>query len=294
MKEKYFVGANNLGLFAYVYDKVESPVAVVQIIHGMQEHAKRYADFARFLNKQNIIVIATDLRGHGKTAGEILGHDDGDIFKLTLEDQKIILNEIHKTYNLPVFVLGHSYGSFLSQAFLLQNPNICGLVLSGSTFTDNLLMNSANFISHICGMFGTKKEARLIENMSLKNYGKTFEDGNWLTRDSKVWEEYKADKFCGKPFPVSFYKSMFSNITKNYKGLKNVNKNLPILLIGGSKDPVSNFGKGLQSLFEKYKKAGLNVTLKMYEDARHEVLNETNKQEVYTELLNFFKSNIKK
>ena len=143
-------------------------------------------------------------------------------------------------------------------------------------------------------MFGTKKEAKLIENMSLKNYGKTFEDGNWLTRDSKVWEEYKADKFCGKPFPVSFYKSMFSNITKNYKGLKNVNKNLPILLIGGSKDPVSNFGKGLQSLFEKYKKAGLNVTLKMYEDARHEVLNETNKQEVYTELLNFFKSNIKK
>ena len=69
---------------------------------------------------------------------------------------------------------------------------------------------------------------------------------------------------------------------------------MPILLIGGSKDPVSNFGKGLQSLFEKYKKAGLNVTLKMYEDARHEVLNETNKQEVYTELLNFFKSNIKK
>lgn len=293
MKEEIILGANELKLFTYIYDASSKPKAVVLIIHGMQEHAQRYADFAKFLNENNFIVYISDLRGHGKTTTKMPGYDEDDIFELTLQDQNILLNTIKKDYkNLPIFVLGHSYGSFISQSLLLQNPQIAGLVLSGSTYTNTALYHFGKIMAGICGIAGNKKKATVIEKISIQGYGKKFENGNWLSRDNSVWEKYKNDEFCGNTFPISFYQSFFKHITKNYINLKNVNKNTPILLIGGTKDPVSNYSKGLGLLYKKYIKAGLNVELKYYKDSRHEVLNEINKQEVYMDILNFFNKSL--
>lgn len=291
MKTVKINGYNNFELVGYIWDNVEKPVGVLQIIHGMQEHALRYADFAKYLNSLGIIVFASDLRGHGQTAllhNLPLGYSDGDIFMEIVNDQIIITEYLSKKYELPISVLGHSFGSFITQRYMIENGfKVKNVILSGSTYTNSMAFRSGYRVAQIQKAFGLKKKrAKMIEKMAFGAYGKNFEDGNWLSRDKKNWEKYKADELCGKPFPVNFYYSFFKNARNNYKNLNNIPFYLPILIVSGTSDPVSG-KKGVPNLFFEYAKAMKNVYLKSYVDARHEILNETNKDEVYKNISDF-------
>lgn len=293
MKEIKIKGMDGLELATYVWDNVVKPKGVLLIIHGMQEHARRYAKLAEFLNKNNYIVVANDLRGHGKNVSDKkdFGYDEGDIFAKTVQDELIILKYLDEKYKLPIVLLGHSYGSFITQRIITLRPKISKAVLSGSAYMKSLTVSFGKVLSYILGVFNDGRvSASAVEKLSLKKYSKGFEDGNWLSRDPKIWELYKKDEFCGMPFPVNFYKSLFKNILKNYNNLLNADKTLPILLIGGSEDPVSSKGKALTKLYSVYSKAKLNVSIKIYPGARHEVINETNKDEVYGDILHFMDS----
>lgn len=291
MKTIKLKGYQDFELACYVWDKVENPKGVVQIIHGMQEHAKRYDQFAKYLNSVGLIAFASDLRGHGETAimhNLQLGYSDGDIFMEILQDQIILTEYLNNKYNLPITIFGHSFGSFISQRYMVENGfKIKNIILSGSTYTNNMLYKSGYLMAKICKFFkGKKAKAKLIEKLSFKQYAKSFPNGNWLTRDDKVWSKYISDDLCGKSFPNNFYWSFFKHARHNYKNLKNIPFYVPILLISGSDDPVMG-KKGIHKLFFKYGTANKKVFLKIYPGARHELINEINKDEVYKDISDF-------
>lgn len=294
MKTIKLKGYLDFELTCYVWDNVKEATGVVQIIHGMQEHAKRYNDFAKYLNNQGLIVFASDLRGHGATAisnNLPLGYSNGDIFDEIVKDQIIITEYLKNKYTLPISIFGHSFGSFITQKYLIENGfKIKNAVLCGSTYTNNASFKMGFTLASILKFFGQKKkQANLIESMSIRKYGKDFKNGNWLSRDEKVWNKYSQDELCGKPFPNNFYWSFFKNARKNYKNLKNIPFYLPILIISGTADPVA--GKnGLFKLFFTYGQAKKKVFLKCYPDARHEIINEINNDEVFKDLSNFLKN----
>lgn len=281
-------GYNDFLLAGYLWDKVENPIGVVQIIHGMQEHAKRYGDFAHYLNSLGLIVFASDLRGHGQTAilnNLPFGYSDGDMFMEIVYDQIKITDFLKNKYKLPVSIFGHSYGSMIAQRYIVENGfKIKNVVLSGSTYTNSIAFKAGYRLAKICRFFkGKKASAKFFENMSVASYGKKFANGNWLSRDENNWEKYKKDELCGNSFPLNFYWSFFKNARHNYKNLNNIPYYLPILIVSGTDDPVS--GKnGIIKLFYTYGKAQKKVYLKGYIDARHEILNEKNKKEVYNDI----------
>ncbi len=290
MKELTIKGFEEKPLACYLWDDCVSPKGVIQIVHGMQEHALRYSDFAQYMNKMGYVVFASDLRGHGKTAGSVdqLGQTSTDLFAEVVQDQIIIAKKLKKDYKKPLVILGHSFGSFITQRFI----QVCDLpskaILSGSAYTKTLEMKMGKFFANrICKKHGTSAPADLIENMSFKKYGKKFKNGNWLTRDEKIFQAYREDEYCGTPFPAGFYRSMFNNLVKNYEEIDKVSSTLPIFIIAGDEDPVGKKGKLVERLCLAYKKAHKLAEMKIYHGSRHEILNETNKEQVYNDILDF-------
>ena len=188
------LGYNDLELNTYVYDNVENPKAVVIIIHGMQEHCLRYRNFAEYLNKNGYLVIASDLRGHGHTAidKQHLGFGERNIFKETLQDQLNIIAYANEIYNLPIYIFGHSYGSMLSQVLIQMTPLVEKCVLCGTANGGSGIMKLGNTAVKCLAPFKNKNtRGGLVESMCIKSYGKKFKNGNWLTRDEKVFEDYQ-------------------------------------------------------------------------------------------------------
>lgn len=294
--EKYLnikiLGYHDLPLNCYVFDKVKNPKAVVLIVHGMQEHCLRYQNFAEHLNKNGYVVVMSDLRGHGLTAisKDKLGHGEKDIFKETLQDQKNIIAYIKKQYDLPLYVFAHSYGSLLSQNLIQQCPEIEKCVLCGTTNGSSLTIKMGSSVVTMLSPFKSEKsKGGLVEKLCISSYGKKFKDGNWLTRDLEQYEKYKKDEYCGGSFPFSFYKSMIKNTRKSNKNIDKIG-NKKIFLIAGDKDPVGEFGKQVKNLYNIYKKHNIDAKIKLYSGARHELINETNRDEVYADVVDFFNS----
>lgn len=291
MKITKIIGYNNLELFTRVYDNVTDPKAVVQIIHGMREHSGRYDRFAKMLNNNGFIVIATDSRGHGNTAPSLdkLGHGEIDIYDEVVKDQIKVSEYIIKTYNLPLYIFAHSWGSMIAQKLIQTSHLSDKIILCGTNNGNNATFKLGNFITSIQCLFGLKdKPAKLIEATNKKLYESKFVRGNWLSRDEEVYDKYLADPFCTAAFPVSFYKSLFKHMTKVNKGIKNIKKDIKILLIAGDKDPVGDYSKNVIKLTNIFKKQGYNADCKIYKNARHELINEINKAEVDKDIVEFY------
>lgn len=284
------LGFHDLELNTYLYENVENPKAVVIIVHGMQEHCLRYKNFAQFLNKNGFLVITSDLRGHGKTAisKDKLGFGEKDIFNETLQDQLNIISFAKEKYNLPIYLLGHSYGSMLTQNLVQRTSLVEKAVISGTTNGSCLAMKLGNVVATLLTPFKTENSmGGFIEKMCIKSYGRGFERGNWLTKDEKIYDEYLSDEYCGGSFPFSFYKSLFKAMTKANSGINKIG-NKKLMLIVGDKDPLSSGGKHVKKLFKIYLHNNVNTKLKIYENDRHELLNETDRVTIYQDIVNFY------
>lgn len=292
-KENYDIleveGYHHLKLYTYVYDNVKNAKAIVLIVHGMMEHAGRYKDFAKFLNDNGYIVIANDLRGHGHSAvDKKFGYGERDIFAESVQDEIIILEKIKDAYELPVYLFGHSYGSMLSQAIIQNTSIVEKCVLCGTANGSSGIMKSGSGLAKFLNFFKNENSGGgFIEKMCIKNYGKKFDNHNWLTRDNAVFEEYCRDEFCGGTFPFSFYKSMLTNMSKMNSGVNRIGRK-KILLIAGALDPVGSKGKQIKSLNNFYLKNNIDSRMKIYDECRHELLNELNKEEIYNDILDFY------
>lgn len=285
-------GYHNLSLYTYVFDYVKNPKAVVIVIHGMQEHAGRYQDFARFLNQNGYIVIMNDLRGHGHTmpSKAKYGFGEKDIFVETLQDELILIEKAKEAYNLPIYLFGHSYGSMISQGLIKSTDIIEKCVLCGTANGSSFIMRLGAVAASVLSIFKkSSSKSGYIEKKCISSYGKKFDDGNWFTRDSGEFQKYKEDELCGGTFPFSFYHSMLTNMRKQNKNIEKIGKK-KVFIICGDKDPVGNCGKQIKSLNKLYLKNKIDSKFKIYKDCRHELLNELNKQDVYADVLNFFEN----
>jgi alpha-beta hydrolase superfamily lysophospholipase len=285
---------DNKKISVNIWDKVDQPKGGILIAHGMAEHPDRYDDFALYLNKLGYVVLADDHRGHRYSAAGEKGQVDGNSFVQTIKDMDMLVDYIKNTYNVEVALVGHSYGSFLSQAYIEKYSNkIKGVILSGTAHMKNALVGAGLAIASVQNfLFGADKPGKLIDKMSFGAYNKPFEAQGqkfaWLSRDKEQVDKYEKDEYCGHVMSIGFYKSFFKGVMSMYGAdALNINKKLPIFIAVGSDDPVSQNAKLAQKLFDFYKSLELNVDMKIYEGARHEILNETNRDEVYGDFAEF-------
>ena len=278
-----------------LWDEVENPIGVIQIAHGMAEHPDRYDDFAKYLNAKGYIVAADDHRGHRR--GAINGENGmtyGDSWNQTLEDMNTLLDYLKETYKLEVVLVGHSYGSFLSQRFIeLHSDKLAGCILSGTAYMKGILIRMGNMIASLQALFlGEEKKGKLIDKLSFGAYNKPFvEQGQqfaWLSRDKEQVAKYEADENCGYVLCIGYYLSFFRGVLKTYgKDAETIRKDFPLMIAVGSDDPVSNKAALATKLNDFYLGLGLKPEYKVYPGARHEILNETNNAEVYDDFGKF-------
>ena len=298
MKEFNFTGFNDYPINLADWDEVEGEIkGVVQILHGMVEHIKRYDEFARFLNAHGYVVLGDDHRAHGVTAQGSLGVvPDGDCFADTVEDAILIGKYARETYKVPLLVFGHSYGSFLTQRYIQKCGEMKAVVLCGSACMDIPDVKAGLCVAKMqAALFGEKKKANLIRKMSFGPYNNAFKEEKkenaWLTRDDVRREAYNADPMCNYTMSIGFYTSFFSALSKLYspEALSGISKDLPVFIISGDRDPVGGMGKLINRLYEVYKDNGLShVEVKLYPEARHELLNELCREEVMGDVLAFY------
>ena len=293
MQEIIFIASDGQKLVCTMWDKVKRPIGVVQIIHGMDEHVRRYARFAKFLNSHGYIVFGDDHRAHGKTAEHPskIGQPNGayDLFAQTAQDEMEIAKYLKQKYKkLPLMLFGHSYGSFITQK-IMENPDLCaaGVCLSGSAKYPAALVMIARAMAFVgMQLFGPDAPARFLELMSPIR-GKR-KGTSKLTRDAKQAAKHDADPLRAKYFSYGFYYSLFKNLSKL---TGNINPQMPLLIISGSQDLVSFNSRFATKLYSMYKSHNMNnLTLIIYPNARHELLMEINYAQVQNDILKFFNS----
>lgn len=276
-----------------VWDDVKDPKAVVQIVHGMAEHIGRYDEFARVLNAHGYIVLGDDHRAHGLTDADRLGKAEAgkDLFADTLTDLKGITDYAKATYGLPVIVFGHSYGSFLTQAYLLDySDGIVACILSGSARQPNAGVNFGRFMANRKAKKHADDPGKLFASQTFEKYDKKIGEGTnaWLCRDKESNARFDADPLCGFVCSNGFYRYLFRGLTRlNRSDFTEVRADLPLFVIYGGEDYVGGCGKLAAKLVRKYEKAGLTVEEKKYEGARHELTNELNRAEVFDDVVDF-------
>ena len=279
-------------IYVHEWLNVQNPKGVVQIVHGMTEHAARYAPFAAYLNEHGYLVVADDHRGHGKTDPDSLGFCPGDMFADTVKDEAALTDHYKSLYpGLKYFLFGFSYGSFLAQSYIGKyGDKLDGAVIGGSNHKKDFEVYLGSVVAHLKG---AKKPAKLIEKLSFGAYAKKFADRQWLSADADNNGTYAQDPFCGFTCSNRFYRDFFKGLKSLYtkKYIAGLKKDLPVLLVSGKDDPVGNMGKGVKKLHKFYtEKAGMkNVELVLFENSRHEFLNEkTDREKKWGTVLGFF------
>lgn len=276
---------------------------IVQFSHGMIEYKDRYEEFASHLNNQGFLVCANDHLGHGDSIvdkehlGYFAAKNSADIL---VEDTYSLTKLVKEEYpNIPYFVLGHSFGSFVVRNYIQKYSNeIDGVILSGTTHRSRIQMLYAKLIASIISIYkgGPFYRSKFLEKATTGSFSSYFKSDIklcWLTKDYKFLEEYGKDPKCRFKFTVNAYQTMFTLLKNANNNTKNMRKDLPILLISGKDDPVSDFGKDIVTLNNFYKKKKFtNVKYKTYNGLRHLIFNEPEKVIVLNDLVQYLNMNL--
>lgn len=281
----------------------QEPKAIIEIVHGMSEHRKRYDDFAKFLSNHGYVVVTFDLPGHGEAcAKEDLGYfgDKGGWDNL-LHSVREVYEDIHKAYpDLPFFLFGHSMGSMLSRCYLQDHDeDLKGLILSGAPNYQPMAVLGL-FLAKVLGATKGKKNHSLIMGMLVTGgFSKAIKDAktplDWLSRNEKNVETYLEDPYCGFPFTLQGYADELSGLIRLHdeKRYQVKNPSCPILFVAGAEDPCTGGEKGLEDSVGTLKKAGyVDITEVVFEKMRHEILNETEHEKVYQTILDWLEEHI--
>ncbi len=279
-----------------LWDEVANQIGVVQLVHGMKEYVDRYDDFARYLNKNDLIVIGHDHLGHGDTVLDrdeygFFSKEDGD--KYLVKDVKKITEYIKGAYpDLPIFLLGHSMGSFVTRLTVVQDDyDIAGYICMGTGGKDGSMKLARSLVKLITKVKGKKAKAKFVDKTMGKMFNKNIQNGvpnEWISRDDNVVRDYNADMKSNYNFTnQAYYDLLTMQIESNEpEWFNRFNRELPIFLIAGGEDPVGNYGKGVMSVYDSLVNRGVkDIENKIYPGARHEVLNELNRDEVYGDIL---------
>ncbi len=272
--------------------------AVVQITHGLAEHAARYDRLARALTQAGYLVYASDHRGHGKSvrdASELGFFADEDGFQKVVGDLFAVNRHIASRHpSLPRVLFAHSFGSFVAQAYLFEHSeSVDAVVLSGTTRANPLVVGPGLVLARaLRAVHGPRGTSWILQKLSFGSYNDAFQptrtDFDWLSRDPSEVDKYVSDPLCGFDTTVQGWIDLFGGLLhiRSSELQRRLPKDLPIYIFSGDQDPVGDRGKGPASLAKRLAAAGLRrVKLKLYPGARHELLNETHRDEVTGELI---------
>lgn len=282
--------------------------AILQITHGMQEYIERYREFAEFLTQRGFLVVGHDHLGHG----ESVSSPDEYGFFTEKNPSNTLIRDMHTLWMLvqkenrgmPYFMLGHSMGSYLLRKYLtLNSSRICGAVIVGTGCMPDVSMKLG---MQICRRLGKTRgwhyRSPLVKKLSFMGPYRKYDvkgrktEKNWLTKDIQIAEKYYKDPKCRFDFTVNGYYGLMETVyyDNQPKNTAKIRKTLPILLISGDKDPVGDMGKGVKKVYRQYQDAGLSdVTMRLYENDRHELLNEMDRSDVYEEIYTWLNEKIK-
>lgn len=273
----------------------KKPKASILILHGMAEHQKRYHSFAKYLLNLGYDVFLYDHRGHGtdKKISELGYFSSNKGYQLVTEDAILVSQYIKKNNRSNRFFLfAHSMGSLIARNVIQTYNNYNGVILCGTTYPPNAVIRLGLMLTSLVKRIkGAKYISPFLNKVIFR--GKKYTElsdrtvYDWLTRSHSVVGEYINDPYCGFICTASFYNDLLKLTANaaNIKSIKMTNRDLPIFIISGEKDPVGGFGKDIKRLLSTYKKLGFNnISYKLYPDCRHELLNEVNKSEVYSDV----------
>lgn len=298
-EEFYFESRDNrsrLHAVRYLPDTGEVR-GIVQIIHGMAEYVERYGEFAEYLTDRGFAVVGEDHLGHGKSVGEngkqgyFCANDPATV---VVRDSHRLKKKTQERYpGVPYFILGHSMGSFILRNYMCRyGKGIDGAVIMGTGMQPGWLLAVSRAAAAVQKLFcGDGHVSRFLDKAAFGSYNKKIVNPrtafDWLSRDGKKVDAYIADPDCGFVFTVNGFRTLFELISRirKAKNLANIPDTLPVLMVSGDADPVGDYGKGVQKAYASLKKAGLSdITLKMYHDDRHELLNETDREQIMEDI----------
>ena len=276
----------------------ERPRAIVQLVHGISEYIGRYDDFARFLAECGSWVVGHDHLGHGRTAADPSEYGwfaDRDGWKYVLKDTCTLRRLAGEACpEAPYFIMGHSMGSFVVRGYLSFWPGtVDGAILSGTGQEAPAKVNAGLALSGLLMKTkGPRAHSKLLDNLSVGAYNKQFKPtrtgADWISRDQAVVDAYCADPLCQFLPTVSMFHDMMHglNLLARKSTLARLDPDTPVYFFAGDQDPVGQRGKGVKKVARWFKEAGVkDVALKLYPEGRHEMLNETNRQQVYEDVL---------
>lgn len=280
-------------------------VGILQIIHGMAEHIGRYDDFASYMATNGFLVVANDHIGHGKSL-----IDDKDKGYFCEDDSvTVVTRDVHrlkkitqdKYPGLPYVILGHSMGSLILRNYLFRyGKGIDGAIIMGTANHSNLESFGGKLVLKMIAAFkGWRCRSRFADSIVNSDCNARISnprtDFDWLTRDEAIVDKYIADAYCGFLFTVNGLYMIVDCVGRinNKTDIDSIPKELPVLFVSGQEDPVGSYGAGVKTAYDMFVNAGMkNVSMKLYPEARHEILNEINKEEVYADLLKYIKNSV--
>ncbi|KAB8131742.1 alpha/beta hydrolase [Gracilibacillus oryzae] len=299
---KWLAMSDQIPVYLRMWNQVKSPRAIVQIVHGMAEHIERYDDFATFLNSQNILVYGNDHRGHGRTGEKqnkmgYFCHEDG--FDRAVRDLMEITECIQqKNPALPIFLIGHSMGSFFTRRYLTlhKERNVSGVVLIGTGYQPSSILKAGKaLVKSISRIKEKTAPGQFMNKLTFNQYNKRTEketEFDWLSTDRELVREYIKDPLCGFIPTNQFFYDLYEGIDKiqQKRAIAQINKQIPLLFLSGEDDPVTNYGEGMNSVARLYPSD--DKELKIYPKMRHEILNEHEKEIVFRDILNWINKQI--
>ena len=273
------------------------PRAVIQLFHGLGEYATRYARFAEAANQRGFTIVSHDHRGHG-------GHDPAnqgyfsarDGFSKLVSDGLVVHNFVMERFaNKPVILLGHSMGSYVAQAFTMHHGDrLSALLLSASTYPSRIQVSMGRLLARFeCWRLGAHRHSALLDKLGFGDFNRRFEPArtelDWISRDEAEVDAYIADPLCGGPYTAGLWRDLTGGLLQlaSDHEISRIPRELPILITGGSDDPVGG-EKGMGELALRYAQTSHSrLTVKIYPGGRHEMLNETNRDEVTRDWLDW-------
>lgn len=281
------------------------PRAVVQIAHGIAEHIDRYRPFMEFLADNGFVAAGNDHLGHGKSirVPEEQGFfAEKDGWWRVVDDMDKLHDIMSKEYpELPYVLFGHSMGSFLTRTYLIKHPDkYDGVILSGTGHQSPALVLGGNATASVMAKLnGAMGDGTKLDSLAFGSYLSKIENPrtkfDWLSRDAEQVDKYIADPFCGFVGKIGLYRDMMQGIKfiTDKKNIAQMNKEKPVYFMSGDGDPVGDYGKGVERAYKAFCDAGLHdVFMRLYPGGRHEMLNETNKEQVYQDILNWLNEKI--
>lgn len=295
----YYPSAGKGNIRARCWKPEDKPCGIVQIVHGISEHVERYDEFANFLCSQGYLVVAQDHMGHGKS-GLVKGYFHGGWFAAVTDTYQLLQKTKEAYADIPYILFGHSMGSFLTRSILAKYPQsgITGAIICGTAWMPETVLSAGKFMAGLaCKWKGEECSGKLLQSIMFAGYNKRVEHPatafDWLTRDRKILDIYIRDPDCGFSPTAGLARDMLAGMQYNQKkaSLDRMNKDLPVLFISGSDDPVGDYGSGVKRTAQAFIDAGMkSVSVKLYPLCRHEILNEINRSSIYRDAVQWIRN----